>query len=46
MDHSGSLLRFGEKLPQAEILCSPRGVDALKRCEGLGRELAGKIKAS
>jgi flavorubredoxin len=30
MDHSGSLPRFMEKIPQAEILCSPRGLDALK----------------
>jgi flavorubredoxin len=30
MDHSGALLRVREKLPQAEILCSPRGLDALK----------------
>jgi len=30
MDHSGSLLRFIEKIPRAEILCSPRGVETLK----------------
>ena len=30
MDHSGSLLRFKEAVPGAEILCSPRAVEALR----------------
>ncbi len=36
MDHSGSLLRLLERLPGVELLCSPRGVEALQLHYGGG----------